>query len=802
MFANQWKLIVGIFTSMLFLGCSDTSMPEPVNDEPSVEREHDDILTVLEKDFREPTIIGSKSFPNGDVAYYEFSYYTPDGILVKKAYWPGEGILSIRDAAEKYNEEYRNRHGSLSIESYIVITDGDLNELYNGVVFTSSESIEGDVYDLCTEWNWECARLESSIEIYGVDFFNVRGEEILSNAHALDENSIIKIFRSPPSSSEGEQTASPETGSGGYSGSYQGSNQEGIFGDGIKVGILEFISRRCQIYHDHMSLSNATVIYNDAATRACDPNGTQSDWDNQCNMSTPCVESGGTKAICVPGNTLLGGRCIAPHTSQVASRIATTIENVPTHAANVELNIANFAGSNTSTQSFLSRYDWFVQRKVQIVNESYTTYFDKTGYGPTKNTEIFPDPKAHIADTYARTTGMTFVIAAGNKWRESPNGEYTDSTDVFCTQLNGICVGAVNAQATYWDPTAIFPYYDDTMSEFSRWSNTYDPSSSINPETEERSKLEIERPDIVSEGQNALVMDFADTNSWTRSSGTSFAAPVVTGQVANLMRSMELQCVGQSTSAVRMRSIMRNLAYQPQQLNLSGSEFYPVPGASADSFAGVGIAKDDRNICAYFEEGGADVPSTEGSGISGHVRGGISSEVEDDDLVTGWQPAEADLINSNDEDVVLDVSTRYQPLRIESKPGYSGNIEQKKVLTLPPPKPDASGQRSEIRVSLSYYSCPNTLLPKDTAISTAVDLDLVMCAVESNGDRNCYAASQSLHDTNEGFHVVVPEEAIGKVHEVYLVKDADSDQPCRGGVEPLSVVYDMFNVNNNTLPNY
>ena len=106
---------------------------------------------------------------------------------------------------------------------------------------------------------------------------------------------------------------------------------------------------------------------------------------------------------------------------------------------------------------------------------------------------------------------------------------------------------------------------------------------------------------------------------------------------------------------------------------------------------------------------------------------------------------------------------------------------------------------------MSFYSCPP---PKSNIISDLrpfIDYDVILCAKQNgpNSNLECYAASQSIDGTDEGFQVVVPSQYLGSgySHGVYAVKSADANSPCPGHQrEPYVVSVDIFEVDPSLLP--
>mgnify|MGYP001255769981 CR=1 FL=1 len=772
---------------------------------------HDDIPHDIEQyiiQYHEAEIINPIAYVDGNVAYYIFRYKNESGFYVKRAYYVGIGEMSINDADNLYNTNHRHLFGSIDIGSYSNIKSRSLDEVYRANIYLSNQEElnkseqKTTIFNLCSTFDIDCELIGSSTtEVIEIKMIN--GSKALELSKKLPLGSILyaTYIGDESSNSRGDQSLvnTPQQSASGYNASFQRSNQQGIYGDAIKVGLMEQLTGGCGIFEGHESLKYLSDVHylgeelTSIPLKSCDLNASASDQAKQCGANEPCVLSSSVGIACVPdenGN----GYCAGQHASMVASRIASSM-GAPFNAAKIDLYVANFYNSARGGIQWGRRYEWFAENEIKIVNESITSYESRTGYGPASeglNDVILPDEKARITDEYSRKNKILFIQAAGNLW-PAGNGEFHNSYDVFCTASNSICVGSVDANETYFDVGNILSYYDDIY-QLARWKNPIDPL--IPPVNGEYTRKDQEKPDLVSEGERALVMGFDPRgNEWQRLGGTSFATPVVTATAANHLQEYNSCPLKIGEDTLLLRSSLRNLAYQPQKINkdfgASPSEFYPVPGESNDSVAGVGITIDAFDLCLYTNNEPSPVSEKgmEGSdGIFKEItRGGADGSEED--LSSGWEPVPEESSGSLNENETTDISLVYN-LKLGNKPNSSGKVVRKPLM-----KENAFGldfdpdkDQIELRASLSFYSCPDA---SKLTVRPHVDYDLIVCTDEEK--EVCFAGSQSIHDTNEGFHVVIPPEHHYKNITYYIVKDEAAVDPCPGyNTEPYYFTADKF----------
>lgn len=514
--------------------------------------------------------------------------------------------------------------------------------------------------------------------------------------------------------------------------SHDSYNTHGRSAAGIKVGVMES-SPRCEIWDSHEAFANLSgLTYRWPSSVSCISDG-------NCNCG-----HGGFASKCI------NGTCVDYHTHSVASRIASSQGGVPYHAASVDLFIANVFEVGTDPvhnrilrswpEAISSGYEWLNGRGVRLVNESFMQ-------------QEFGFSSRHlISDWFARYRGMTLVQAAGNLL---PN--FTADGEVRCGGLNTICVGGFTHET---DKTTKF-------SSNSLWKNYYSSSGSA---------LEIEKPDLIAEADR----DYADIYSedaWVEvyPGGTSLAAPEVVGVLAlfqedcAMRRGIDLLAEPLGVRA-RLRTGMRHsnpiekkLAFQPCR-GLFSPRCPTAQYGFCDYRSGVGPV-DSEDLLIW-----CNPPCSEGDFV-GPCALTESLELSPDD------PGREDVPAWMRDDIPWsELPIRGSALVNRKASSRVRVIHEWEDVPL--------GTR--FRSTLSYHSCPAgardhfagqkniRLNPSD--LSTAVNFDLVICG-HAKGDRDpkCLFQSESLHDTNEGFHVSTKEEF--DWIRIYLV-EPDQWAPC------------------------
>ncbi len=162
--------------------------------------------------------------------------------------------------------------------------------------------------------------------------------------------------------------------------------------------------------------------------------------------------------------------------------------------------------------NFFEAVDWLLGKNIHVINMS--ARIPDVGYGSYTQYDRWVD---HIAHNHS----VHFVKSAGN-WNLSSNSQYYVTVPGLA--YNAITVGAVDDKNT----SALS---DDEKAYYSCYNESYDASDtdSINPPN---------KPDIVAPGTSIRTNSFPNATFGDGSdvSGTSFAAPHVTGIVAQLIQ--------------------------------------------------------------------------------------------------------------------------------------------------------------------------------------------------------------------------------------------------------------------------
>jgi hypothetical protein len=439
-------------------------------------------------------------------------------------------------------------------------------------------------------------------------------------------------------------------------------------------------------------------------------------------------------------------RCMAPHLNWVSSRVMSSVDGTPYHAAQAHLLYHTDYSGNPSFLDWVSMMNDLVAEEVFLVNESTETHRDSCNRARYHQIDW-------ARDWYARYRNLTIVKASGNISTIegcTPN----DDAVVACHSLNSLCVGATTRGS---NSDTVLDFSDDRVWEFSKWLN---PRFGAAPATTK----EAERPDVVTEGAMAHVVDFFDTDAWQTVSGTSFAAPVLAGQLAILTG----KCgqLGPNTN----RAIARTFAYVRQTLEGTGAApSYPVPGFSTDSRSGAGILLDPTylHLCGgplLDDPGAPDDSDFDGGTLALDGMAWVDLPPwTDSEGPSGNNPVTVENWSS-----VPGHNFAGQPLRQFTKGGM--------WMPLGQPRPTAEGTR--LRVTFSFSTCPgasaSTVPVAGPDVAPAVDFDLALC---SPSQKVCEAVSESKDDTNEGFDVVISNNYTDLTLFLVRPKDAKGCDP-------------------------
>lgn len=533
-----------------------------------------------------------------------------------------------------------------------------------------------------------------------------------------------------------------------------GFNSKGWNGKNAVVGIDDVVLPGYAIYEDHDAFQFNKIEYF-APPSPCTASTAASDCDNPMHPNYPygCVHTpsfGDDRCVVTSG----GGTF---HTTGVASRISSSASGAMMGAAESRLLIGglDYISPLIGTQQQervimfedkLDMWNWMAEEGAHVVNLSYGSL------------DVLYSAHYHALDWYVLNRDMRFVSASGND-RSMTDYPYPN---IGCIAQNTFCVGSMSASATYGVVGGVHDsLQDDVFSWWSLWVNRYKPGNV---------RYDIEKPDVVAEGESALVANpTSGTDQWTRVDGTSFAAPVVTSLVAGLAD----KCVSNGFTwfePERLRSILVAMAFTPQTydpplLQRGSSGGYQI---SRDRKVGAGVISAEsleywfcnppgtRPDPLTAQPSGSGGFTSDGTSLTGTPlppwaqNGEVSSEVDD---------TEGDALKSGAQ--IVQISTVGAP---------NHNV-------------------GRVRAALSTAACPArslnaSMLPDGTP---AVDYDLVLV---DPANQEVYAVSDSYEDADEQMDVTIPNATSGL--ELWVLRPAGYT-PCQDAsgndVDPVSLQY-------------
>ncbi|HJL40190.1 MAG TPA: S8 family serine peptidase [Myxococcales bacterium LLY-WYZ-16_1] len=441
-------------------------------------------------------------------------------------------------------------------------------------------------------------------------------------------------------------------------------------------------------------------------------------------------------------------------------------------AANAEFFIANNRVSSPGTAAAINRakerYEWLVNTKqVNLINESWGVV-DQPDTGSYSSVLSW---RGVLADYYSRKSGITIIQAAGQLDSLNAQGVPENEFGVRCDGFNTLCVGG----AVFDDSS---PGWD--MSEFDHFDSVFRRDPSIENNASGTRRLTLSKPDVVTHARGVTVPAFRPNqpadgkdrwvyyednaggqslfiDAWLRQGdGTSFAAPIVTGLVAQLFKAS-----GVRSSALLRAELRAFQTHQPFFANLNPSVCFPGPApaypvssaASAttqqcDYSAGVGAPSfftHFRDFCGYFCPTGSPspVPCNPDIASFGHCP------------ATAQDSGELNLRDDDDGRVMVPGAAPSSSERMR----YVGN-------------PFSSGGASDdgfaIRFALSFYSCPGidpeayadnmgpTARPRqgqEYADPPVVDFNVGIVAWNAGGMPQLLDRTHSPDETNESIWV-------------------------------------------------
>jgi hypothetical protein len=312
--------------------------------------------------------------------------------------------------------------------------------------------------------------------------------------------------------------------------------------------------------------------------------------------------------------------------------------------------------------------------------------------------------------------------------------------------LNSICVGALDADGSTTDHT------DDTIPCWSNWENPKVQGSS--------SRKEAERPDIVMEGADALVMDVSGTTNWIEADGTSFAAPVIAGIIA-LNEGICGYDEEKPSQPVNYRTLFRTAAYTRTSAATGSADIYPIPGYSADAHAGAGLPL----AGAFYASCGMDAPNPGENDPVGEMPDAGEIDPNDD----GWFNAPTGILSLSEENIDTVTYGEWPNTIGGLKHGTNTQLFERGIY-------GAAAAGTRIRATFSYYTCPSA---GRNATSTHddgpnIDFDFILCDLSASPPK-CPGISQSNDDTSEGFDIILPTSFSDL--RFYVVKDGTASYP-------------------------
>lgn len=515
-------------------------------------------------------------------------------------------------------------------------------------------------------------------------------------------------------------------------------NAFGDYGDNVKVGLVEAASG-CRFSSSHEAFQFRTGLTYQINTT------------HPCTVDSDCVEECTTNAAYCGG-----GICQSRHLTQVASRILSAEDGAPYHAAKANLFIANslpvtsFGGTgynlSVTAAGLSSAYNWLSQNGVKIVNESYVS--TAAGF----------NVRSVVSDYFARWNAMLFVQAAGNRTAF----ESSSTFPVQCAGYGSLCVGSLVWNKT---PSLMASPRDRAhwrLSVGSRWQNT--------------AGFELEKPDVLAEGETCTAAVPGTASTWSFESGTSGAAPVVSGMAALLAD----QCTGApvAQSPLWYRSVLRtNGAFAPhgtdELANLptplgGGATYpatcppspvpaYPMPYLGCDHKSGAGPVDSTylggQRACQLYPAGQFAPPNPlylcSNPPCAAQGSGSLTP-------TSGWTNLDAHLVTSS-------IGRHYAKSHQAADAGAPdvgpqpplGQAPNVKWLLLR--RINGLGQGTRIRATFSYYSCPAGAMANPSTLTLAANFELVLVGQRSGAPQSEWlAVSEGLHETNEGFDIKLP----------------------------------------------
>ena len=266
--------------------------------------------------------------------------------------------------------------------------------------------------------------------------------------------------------------------------------------------------------------------------------------DSRVEFDNPYLDLGGSSesdTVRVPGDSN-----VDQHATATAGMVASQHGTQEGIAQGADLYSANATTYNDSDLS--DAMDWAVNNHLDIINNSWG--------GNTGNTDLNVHDR-HL-DYIVRNEADTVTVAAGNEANGCQSG--TDRVVSPARAYNVISVGGFNDNnTTTWD--------DDTV---------YICSSFVDPSTG------VEKPEVAASGAN-IVSTSDDSSNWIEGagSGTSYAAPMVSGEAAILLnQDTALRAYPETVKAIIMATALHNIEGDTRLSDVDGAGAVDMRAAS------------------------------------------------------------------------------------------------------------------------------------------------------------------------------------------------------------------------------
>ncbi|MDO6826300.1 S8 family serine peptidase [Mesomycoplasma ovipneumoniae] len=310
----------------------------------------------------------------------------------------------------------------------------------------------------------------------------------------------------------------------------------------------------------------------------------------------------------------------------------------PYHSTLVSLILGGKTGVDKKSDLYLSIFktnaewhkaiEWMATKDVRVINHSYgNKLVDFKHY----------NENAYLLDFLARKYGVINVFAAGNGADKIDEDEFGKNKsddnpwiDDRSLSLNSIVVGAL----------------DDNSSNSNIAKNEIAPYSNFKTGDE---YLQFAKPLVVAPGQIYNVLDDKNQSGQSKKyvSGTSYAAPIVTGLISTLLR--EILYVRDDFRVPAIKSLLSVSAISPNHIDLDkkDSGYYEKYGAGTPDFEKMKKTVDNQRFIFGNKENEGEVIFTGNrfwvnsnervkASLSWNFNAGLLKNNEKDQNISGW----------------------------------------------------------------------------------------------------------------------------------------------------------------------